>query len=99
MSFRPFYEGGDKMPAEYYYVTQQKDKSDFHMLHRAGCPSLPRKETLHFIGSLYDASQAMTVAKMRVGLKVKACFICCRPKNDGNKPLPDKMHARNHSGK
>lgn len=87
------------MPAEYYYVTQQKDKSDFYMLHRAGCPSLPRKETLNFIGSLYDVSQAVTVAQMRYGKNIKACYHCCRQKTEGDKPLPEKMLSRLHSGK
>lgn len=87
------------MPAEFYYVTQKKDQSDFYILHRAECPSLPGKETLNFIGSLYDASQALSVAQMRFGKQVKACYHCCRPRNEGDKPLPEKMQSRLYSGK
>ncbi|WLS79642.1 hypothetical protein Q3V30_03775 [Erwinia pyri] len=85
------------MTAEYYYVTQRPDKMDFYMLHRAGCPAMPAKETLLFIGSLYDVSQALTVAQMRVGKKVKACYHCCRPRQEGEPPLPDKIQSRRHS--
>lgn len=84
------------MPANYYYVTQQPDPMGFYMLHRAECPVMPAKETLTFIGSLYNGSQALTVAQMRFGKKVKACYHCCR-KQESGLPLPEKTFSRHHS--
>ncbi|WP_338558227.1 hypothetical protein [Erwinia sp. E_sp_B04_7] len=84
------------MPANYFYVTQQTDQMGFYMLHRAECPVMPPKETLTFIGSLYNGSQALTVAQVRFGKKVKACYHCCR-KQENALPLSEKLHSRHHS--
>lgn len=84
------------MQPEYYYVTQQTDKTNNHLLHRAGCVTLPGKETLIFIGSLYNTAQALTVAQMRVGKNVKACYHCCSPQNDARQQQK-KMQSRHHS--
>lgn len=65
------------MPAEYYYVTQHTDQAGYHLLHRAGCITMPARNSLVFIGSLYNSLQALTVARVRFGDNVKACYFCC----------------------
>jgi len=66
------------MQADYYYVTQQREQLDCHLLHRQGCPKMPVKDKLVFIGSLYAPLQAMTIARVRFGQQVKACYFCCQ---------------------
>ncbi|WP_158781095.1 hypothetical protein [Pantoea sp. BAV 3049] len=50
---------------------------------------MPAKNALVFIGSLYNSLQALTVAKVRFGENVKACYFCClsQPEKHGRRPL------------
>jgi len=66
------------MQAEYFYVTQYPDHTAFHLLHRRGCQKMPGKSAMTFIGSFYAPLQALTIAKVRFGHQVKACYFCCR---------------------
>lgn len=63
------------MPAEYYYVTQCPD-AGFHILHRTGCTRMPAKNSLAFIGSLYNSLQALTIGRVRFGENLKTCYFC-----------------------
>lgn len=70
------------MQAEYYYVTQQPEQAAFHLLHRQGCQKMPVKNRLTFIGSFYAPMQALTIAKVRFGNQVKACYFCCQAQQE-----------------
>ncbi|MEI2265573.1 hypothetical protein [Erwinia sp. CGal63] len=78
------------MQAEYYYVTQQPEPTDFHLLHRRGCQKMPQKDKLAFIGSFYAPMQALTIARVRFGSQVKACYFCCQVRHErqGRSPSP-----------
>ncbi len=70
------------MQAAYYYVTQRSEQMDFHLLHRRGCHKMSVKDNLAFIGTCYAPLQALTVAKIRFGHRVKACYFCCQESQD-----------------
>lgn len=72
------------MKAEYYYVTQQAEQADFHLLHRRGCEKMPEKNRLVFIGSFYAPLQALTIGKVRFGEQVKPCYYCCQLQHDSD---------------
>lgn len=60
----------------YYYVTISTDQDNYHFLHRKGCKRLPDKDELIFIGTLYNLSQALSIARINFK-KVKPCIKCC----------------------
>ncbi len=59
----------------YYYVTISTDPDNYHFLHRKGCKRLPGKDELIFIGTLYNLSQALSIARINFK-KVKPCIKC-----------------------
>ena len=60
----------------YYYVTIGTDQDNYHFLHRKGCKRMPDKEEVIFIGTLYNLSQALSIARINFK-KVKPCIKCC----------------------
>ncbi|EIB99246.1 MULTISPECIES: hypothetical protein [Pantoea] len=60
----------------YYYVTITTDQENYHFLHRQGCRRMPGKEQMIFIGTLYNLSQALSIARINFK-KVKPCIKCC----------------------
>lgn len=60
----------------YYYVTISTDQDNYHALHRQGCRRMPDKEDVIFIGTLYNLSQALSIARINFK-KVKPCIKCC----------------------
>jgi len=60
----------------YYYVTIGTDQENYHFLHRKGCKRMPDKEEVIFIGTLYNLSQALSIARINFK-KVKPCIKCC----------------------
>lgn len=60
----------------YYYVTINTDPANYHFLHRKGCKRMPDKDDVIFIGTLYNLSQALSIARINFK-KVKPCIKCC----------------------
>ena len=57
----------------YYYVTIGTDQENYHFLHRKGCKRMPDKDEIIFIGTLYNLSQALSIARINFK-KVKPCI-------------------------
>lgn len=49
---------------------------------------MPEKNKLVFIGSFYAPLQALTIAKVRFGKQVKACYYCCQLHHDDVRRQP-----------
>lgn len=70
--------------AHRYYYNKNKNKSNSHEIHRAGCRYLPKEENRMKIGLADDCKKAILKAKEKTGLtNFDGCYYCCRECNEG----------------
>lgn len=64
----------------FYYVDKLPQQNGQHSLHVKGCRHLPPPQQRQFIGSFYSVSDALRVARLRVGAVVhcRACLLSSR---------------------